>query len=133
MAFDPFRAIFGKVSSAQASRAEAARAPLAGNRRESIQRLQVGFFGLTAMILLVGLANVIMNSVQQSQASAVPEAAPTVVATEPPPQASDPLANAGVVPDLPAEEGAPEAGAGGPAPAGTTIPPAANGSASPQP
>jgi hypothetical protein len=133
VAFDPFRAIFGKAAGAQGGRAEAARAPLSGNRRESVQRLQVGFFGLTAMVLLVGLANVIMNSVQQSQATAVPEAAPTSVASEPPPQASDPLADAGVVPDLPAEDGAPAARADGPAPVGTTAPPAANGSASPQP
>ena len=93
--------MFGRVARGQESRA-----PLAGDRQETMQRLQVGFLGLLAMILLVGLANVIMNSVRESQATAVPEAAPTVVASEEPPQARDPLADAGVVPDLPAE-GAP--------------------------
>ncbi|HYD25842.1 MAG TPA: hypothetical protein VEB68_13705 [Croceibacterium sp.] len=83
---------------------EPPRAPLAGTRSQSMQRLQVGLFGLGAMILLVGLANVIMTNAQQNQARVVPEAAPTVAteAAEGPP--SDPLADAGVVPDLPAAE-----------------------------
>lgn len=98
MAFDPLGLIFGR-----AAREEVVRAPLAGDRRETAQRLQVGFFGLGAMILLIGLANIIMNSVKESQATAVPEAAPTVVASEEPAPARDPLADAGVVPDLPAE------------------------------
>ncbi len=69
-----------------------------------MQRLQVGMFGLAAMVLLVGLANIIMNSAQENQARVVPEAAPTVVVTPPPVPASDPLADAGVVPDFPGDQ-----------------------------
>jgi hypothetical protein len=127
------KALFGRMARADSGRSEASRAPLAGSREETVQRLQVGFFGLGAMILLVGLANIIMNSVQESQASVVPEAAPTVLPSEPPPQPSDPLADAGVVPDLPSDD-APEATptAGAP-PAGTRTPPSPDGTATAQP
>lgn len=67
-----------------------------------IQRLQVGVSGLAAMVLLVALANVIQNRARDTEAHSVPEAAPTVMPAAPPPL-SDPLADAGVVPDLPAE------------------------------
>jgi len=79
------------------------RAPLGGTRAERMQRLQIGFLGLGAMILLVGLANIIMNSAKESQAAAVPEAVPTMAVPETPAPARDPLADAGVVPDLPVE------------------------------
>src|SRR6478735_7225112 len=78
-------------------------APLAGNRSQSIQRLQVGLFGLAAMVLLVALANIIRNNAEQNEATVVPEAAPTVVTKQKAGVASDPLADAGVVPDTPAE------------------------------
>lgn len=77
-------------------------APLGGNREEAAQRLQVGLFGIGAMVLLVGLASVIGNQAELTDASAVPDAAPTTEPTDAPPQ-RDPLADAGVVPDIPAE------------------------------
>ena len=77
-------------------------APLGGTRGEAMQRLQVGLSGLAAMILLVGLASVIQSGAQRSDETAVPEAAPTTEPTEAP-QQTDPLADAGVVPDIPAE------------------------------
>ena len=96
-------------------------------RAQAVHRLQVGLFGLAGMLLLVGLANIIMDrarvnddatadAVAASSAAAgiAPEAAP-------PSPASDPLADIGVVPDLPAENeptGAPPAGASPPPPAG---------------
>lgn len=57
------------------------------------------------MVLLVGLANIIQDRARVSDAMAVPEAAPT---TEPSTQAiqSDPLADAGLVPDMPVEPSA---------------------------
>ena len=55
-------------------------APLAGSRSQSMQRLQVGLFGLAAMILLVSLASIVINSAEQNEARVVPEAAPTVAA-----------------------------------------------------
>lgn len=78
-------------------------APLAGTRKERLQRLQVGLFGLAAMLLLVGLANIIMSSAQQNQATAVPEDLPPAVTQDvpPPPVTRDPLVDAGVVPELP--------------------------------
>lgn len=71
-------------------------------RRETIHRLQVGLSGLGAMILLVGLANIIQDRARLVDEQAAPEAAPTVEPVAAPTQ-SDPLADAGVVPDLPAE------------------------------
>jgi len=83
---------------------DALRAPLAGSRNQSIQRLQVGLFGLAAMVLLVALANIIMNNAEQNQATVVPEAAPTVAAQKDAGSVRDPLADAGVVPDMPAAD-----------------------------
>jgi hypothetical protein len=72
--------------------------PLRGTRAQSLQRLQIGLAGLGAMVLLVGLANIIMDRAKQTDAAAVPEAA-TAVANEAPP-VNDPLADAGVAPDV---------------------------------
>lgn len=133
MAFDPLKLMFGRDAQEETARASLS-GGRPGERRESVQRLQVGFFGLGAMILLVGLANIIMNSVKESQASAVPEAAPTVVASETPPAVRDPLADAGVVPDLPAEPETAVTPIPRPAGSGAATPrPAGNGAASPQP
>ncbi len=89
---------------------EAPAAPLAGTRRERVQRLQLGLFGLGTMVLLVGLANIIMTSAQQNQAS-VPEDLPVEATVDvPPPAPRDPLADAGVVPELPVEPQGEEAG-----------------------
>lgn len=84
-------------------------APLGGTRAEAIQRLQVGFFGLFSMVLVVGVANIVYNRAQQTEELAVPEAAPTTEPTEAPPQ-RDPLVDAGVLPDIPAEPEAEEEG-----------------------
>lgn len=76
-------------------------APLAGTRGEAVQRLQIGLAGLAAMVLLVGLASIILERANEAEALTVPEAAATV---SPAPTAqSDPLADTGVVPDLPAD------------------------------
>ena len=73
-------------------------APLSGTRSQSMQRLQIGLFGLAAMVLLVGLANVFVKNAQRNEARVVPEAAPTVAATPSAAPVRDPLADAGVVP-----------------------------------
>ena len=77
-------------------------APLGGTREEAVQRLQVGLFGIFAMLLLVGLASIIGSQANLTEQAAVPEAAPTTEPTEAPPQ-RDPLVDAGVVPDIPVE------------------------------
>ncbi|MEL1249519.1 hypothetical protein [Aurantiacibacter gilvus] len=94
MAFDP-RDFFRP-------KPEAEPAPLAGTRAERMQRLQIGGFGVLAMVLLVGLADAITSRVQLTEEGVVPDAAPTVVASETA-APRDPLADAGVVPDLPAD------------------------------
>lgn len=73
------------------------------NRKMSVQRLQIGLLGLGAMVLLVGLANIIQNSAAETQASSVAQAAPVEAIEEPDAPTLDPLANAGVVPELPSE------------------------------
>ena len=72
-----------------------------GTRAEAVHRLQVGMFGLGAIVLMIGLANVVMERARQADALSVPEAAATVAADDLPAQTKDPLADAGVVPDLP--------------------------------
>jgi hypothetical protein len=74
---------------------------LGGTRAQSVQRLQVGVSLLLGIILIVGLANVIEERAKQSEAAAVPQVAASA-APAPSAPAKDPLADAGVVPDLPA-------------------------------
>lgn len=71
-------------------------------RQEAIQRLQIGVFGIAAMVLLVGLASIIGNQAEITDEAAVPDAAPTTEPSPAPSQAN-PLADAGVVPDIAAE------------------------------
>ncbi len=86
--------------------------PLGGTRAQALNRLQVGVSLLLGVVLIVGLANVIENRAQQSDQGVVPEAAATVGPEPTGPAANDPLADAGVVPDLPS---APSATATAPA------------------
>jgi hypothetical protein len=71
-------------------------------RAEALQRLQVGLFGIGTMVLLVGLASIIGNQADLADDAAVPEAAPTTEPSPAPSQAN-PLADAGVVPDIAVE------------------------------
>ena len=97
-------------------------------RAQAVHRMQVGLFGLAGMLLLVGLANIIMdrariNDDATAEAVAASAAAAGVSggAPEPGPQSptGDPLADIGVVPDLPAaNEAAPDPAASAPPPAG---------------
>ncbi|WP_215228776.1 hypothetical protein [Erythrobacter sp. 3-20A1M] len=64
-----------------------------------MQRLQVGLLGLGAMILSIGVATVVTDRAQQTDDAAVPEAVQTVAESDG--KKNDPLADAGVVPDLP--------------------------------
>lgn len=68
-------------------------------RERTMQRLQIGITGVVLMVLLIGLASVIQDRANLSDATAVPEAAPTTEPTQAAPQ-NDPLAEAGVVPDM---------------------------------
>lgn len=64
-------------------------------RAQAVQRLQVGLFGLAMMLLLVGLANIIMDRARDADMPA-PDVA--LEATDGAKGASDPLADIGVVP-----------------------------------
>lgn len=77
-------------------------APPAIVRAEAMQRLQVGVFGIGAMVLLVGLASIIGGQADRNDQLAAPEAAPTTEPSVAPAQAN-PLADAGVVPDIAAQ------------------------------
>ena len=78
-------------------------------------RLRTGIGGVLAVILLVGIANVITDRALQNEETAVPQAAATVEPSETP-GSNDPLSDAGVVPDLPEQ---PEAE---PVPEGPVLP-----------
>lgn len=79
-------------------------APIGGTRAQAMQRLQVGLAGLGSMVLLVGLANFIQDRARVTDEQTVPHTAATAEPTVPQSQ-SDPLADAGIVPDIPPETG----------------------------
>jgi len=63
-------------------------------RAQALYRLQVGLFGLAAMLLLVGLANIVMDRARLSEREAgIADTAPASPGTS-----RDPLADIGVVP-----------------------------------
>lgn len=62
-------------------------------RAQAVQRLQAGLFGLAAIVLLVGLANIINDRARQSDT-----VAPAAVAPAKADDRGDPLADIGVVP-----------------------------------
>lgn len=78
-------------------------------RAQAVHRLQVGLFGLAGMLLLVGLANIIMDRALISDDATAASSAAAVAAAKVSPEgsaspANDPLADIGVVPDMPAAE-----------------------------
>lgn len=66
-------------------------------RAQGVHRLQVGLFGLCAMLLIVGLANIIMDRARLTDSR---EPVEEVIAVDAAPKkpASEPLADIGVVP-----------------------------------
>lgn len=64
-------------------------------RAQALHRLQIGLLGLCLMLMLVGLANIIMDRARLAETAAEPAAgSPTAV----PAAKGDPLADIGVVP-----------------------------------
>jgi hypothetical protein len=63
-------------------------------RAQSVHRLQIGLFGLAAMLLIVGLANIIMDRARLGDATGITAQDASASATA----ANDPLADIGVVP-----------------------------------
>ena len=72
-------------------------------RAQAVHRLQVGLFGLAGMLLLVSLANVIMDRAKQVDVTTSGSAAPMASASAAP--ANDPLVDMGVAPELPVGSG----------------------------
>lgn len=68
-----------------------------------VQRLQVGLFGLSLMLLLVGLANIIMDQARRNDAAVAASAQAATTSGN----TTDPLADIGVVPspDAPQRRG----------------------------
>lgn len=85
--------------------------PTARERRaQAVHRLQVGLFGLAGMLLLVGLANIIMDRARVNEDAPAASSAASATAAKLDPatageqSASDPLADIGVIPEMPAGE-----------------------------
>lgn len=64
-------------------------------RAQAINRLQFGLAGIAVMLLIVGLANIIMDRARLTEAGAAPVEAGAASADN---AASDPLADIGLVP-----------------------------------
>jgi hypothetical protein len=96
------RSLFGGAARPAGSAAQDVSSTTAAARSEAVHRIQVGFFGIGAMVLLVGLASIIGGQADRVDKLAVPEAAPTTEPSVAPAQAN-PLADAGVVPDIAAD------------------------------
>lgn len=88
-------------TTAETQEANALLAGKGGRRSEAVQRLQIGLFGLAAMLLIVALANIIMERAKESEATTVSPEAPMINIPPPKTPVNDPLVDAGVVPDLP--------------------------------
>ncbi|MEE4152670.1 MAG: hypothetical protein V2I27_00770 [Erythrobacter sp.] len=72
-------------------------------RGETIQRLQIGVTTLAVMLTMIALASILGTQAKLAEEAAVPDAAPTTEPTAAPAQ-RDPLADAGVVPDIPTDD-----------------------------
>lgn len=64
-------------------------------RAQAVHRLQIGMSGLAGMLLIVGLANIIMDRARQSEAESGGAPAAEMAKGK---SSSDPLADIGVVP-----------------------------------
>ncbi len=66
-------------------------------RAQAVQRIQAGLFGIAAIVLIVGLANIINDRARQAElAAGKPDPAASAAASGA--AKTDPLAQAGVVP-----------------------------------
>lgn len=72
-------------------------------RAQAVHRLQIGLFGLAGMLLIVALANIIMDRAQLSENAAAGTRAAINAASPSPSEtaAKDPLVDMGVAPELP--------------------------------
>lgn len=89
-------------------------------RADAIKRLQIGLSGLIGVLLLIGLASIIKERANEADLGTVPESMPTVAPQAVTTPNKDPLADAGVQPEIPSASPSPTAtpqgGANVPAP-----------------
>lgn len=75
------------------------------HRKEVIQRIRVGLGGLTGVLLLIGLADIVVDKIRSDEATTTSTVAAnaTADATASPDQPTEPLAELGVTPpsDIP--------------------------------
>lgn len=100
--------------------------PLGGTRSEAMRRLQMGVVGVVAVLLLIGLASIIKDRAAQTESTSVAEAAATT-APNADTAVADPLAEAGVVPEMPTTPPEAPAAAAGVAASGRATGPARSG------
>lgn len=70
-------------------------------RAQAVHRLQIGLFGLAGMLLIVSLANVIMDRAKQVERTTAGNPAVAASPSPSPGTANDPLVDMGVAPELP--------------------------------
>ncbi len=75
-------------------------------RAQAVHRLQIGLFGLAGMLLLVSLANVIMDRAKQVERTTAGSPAAAASPSASTSTANDPLVDMGVAPELPVNGGA---------------------------
>lgn len=75
-------------------------------RAQAVHRLQIGLFGLAGMLLIVSLANVIMDRAKLVDRTTGGTPAAAVSPSASPSTANDPLVDMGVAPELPVGSGA---------------------------
>ncbi|CAM8671753.1 hypothetical protein sphantq_01068 [Sphingobium sp. AntQ-1] len=67
-------------------------------RQEGLQRVQIGLTGLAGVVLLVGLANIVIEKARMDDAALPPPVVPTLSASGNAVSPRDPLAELGVQP-----------------------------------
>jgi hypothetical protein len=67
-------------------------------RQEGLQRVQIGLTGLAGVVLLVGLANIVIEKARIDDAAMAPPVAPALATNAVAPAPKEPLAELGVQP-----------------------------------
>lgn len=77
-------------------------------RQEGLQRVQIGLTGLAGVILLVGLANIVIEKAKLGDSVQPPPTVPTLNNASALGQPKEPLAELGVTPSMPQSQVVPD-------------------------